>query len=664
MAPALLKRLRIQKRVIDTPPPPTASAALEAPEHSIQETSLPPLAAPADCGPPPRSYAQLTDTAHELVAASWNPTLSVQQWLDAVAHLQHEARDSLARNDPETAFIRAETILKLLQDVLPRHHPHWRASSQEQHAIAQRYLSELAPLHASLRSFLIDRTARYYAHTAPAHSVTAAVASGSSPALMLRNTISAAAGVYTDSTAPSRNTLAPRARPSPTPSGPPRINRLRHAYAQASSGAVPASSGGETTPRLPEPGRDDGEDYFGQAVQLVTGEAAGPSAPDPLAPRREGRRIPRLAETVAHLAPSTHAPTVRGQYRHPPAGAGPSGPLPMPGESDSDGEGQGRTAWTAAGAAHLAPMSSASSPSWTGPPSITSAHTPYMLPPPPIPPTPPAFLLAASQNNPLQFPPMPTPPIPPNIHSVQLSPSAHPGQGTPTGDEPAPFAAHAAATPLAIPSRLPPALQSNSQYPSDPDEQPGNFAPATDAQSPPAEETAPPATISRVHPRAEGPLRKVILPASLIRHFVVRLDQLVISHLLVPKQSGTSETCSMHSEEEVAAYQQKEDLLTLGWIHTHPTQSIFLSSLDLHTHASYQRLLPESIAVVCAPHEGTDAYGVFRMTDPPGLEAVLNCHDEGAFHPHPPLPLYTDVDQEGGHCLVRDEPFVCVDLRS
>lgn len=68
-------------------------------------------------------------------------------------------------------------------------------------------------------------------------------------------------------------------------------------------------------------------------------------------------------------------------------------------------------------------------------------------------------------------------------------------------------------------------------------------------------------------------------------------------------------------------------------IHTHPTQSIFLSSLDLHTHASYQRLLPEAIAVVCAPHEGPNAYGVFRMTDPPGLEIVLECQDEGAFHP-------------------------------
>jgi len=34
---------------------------------------------------------------------------------------------------------------------------------------------------------------------------------------------------------------------------------------------------------------------------------------------------------------------------------------------------------------------------------------------------------------------------------------------------------------------------------------------------------------------------------------------------------------------------------------THPTQTAFLSSVDLHTHSSYQLMLPEAIAIVCAP---------------------------------------------------------------
>ena len=35
-------------------------------------------------------------------------------------------------------------------------------------------------------------------------------------------------------------------------------------------------------------------------------------------------------------------------------------------------------------------------------------------------------------------------------------------------------------------------------------------------------------------------------------------------------------------------YQDRHSLLILGWIHTHPTQTVFMSSVDLHTHCSYQ----------------------------------------------------------------------------
>jgi STAM-binding protein len=32
----------------------------------------------------------------------------------------------------------------------------------------------------------------------------------------------------------------------------------------------------------------------------------------------------------------------------------------------------------------------------------------------------------------------------------------------------------------------------------------------------------------------------------------------------------------------------EKDLLALGWIHTHPQQTCFLSSIDVHTHMPYQ----------------------------------------------------------------------------
>ncbi|KAK2720128.1 hypothetical protein QYM36_004137 [Artemia franciscana] len=74
----------------------------------------------------------------------------------------------------------------------------------------------------------------------------------------------------------------------------------------------------------------------------------------------------------------------------------------------------------------------------------------------------------------------------------------------------------------------------------------------------------------------------------------------VCSHLIIPEQTGTSDSCVTLKEENIFEVQDKNQLLTLGWIHTHPTQSCFLSSVDLHTQCSYQLLMPEAVALVCA----------------------------------------------------------------
>lgn len=104
-----------------------------------------------------------------------------------------------------------------------------------------------------------------------------------------------------------------------------------------------------------------------------------------------------------------------------------------------------------------------------------------------------------------------------------------------------------------------------------------------------------------------------------------RGDVYGVTTLLVPKQHSTSDTCTMDEEELVLEFTEKRSLITLGWvsnclsilfvvirtaayncalvpqIHTHPTQSCFMSSVDLHTHSAFQCMLPESFAVVCAP---------------------------------------------------------------
>ena len=40
-----------------------------------------------------------------------------------------------------------------------------------------------------------------------------------------------------------------------------------------------------------------------------------------------------------------------------------------------------------------------------------------------------------------------------------------------------------------------------------------------------------------------------------------------ITHLLIPKQTSTSDSCSTLSEEELFEFQDSHNLITLGWIH-------------------------------------------------------------------------------------------------
>ncbi|CEP14054.1 hypothetical protein [Parasitella parasitica] len=177
------------------------------------------------------------------------------------------------------------------------------------------------------------------------------------------------------------------------------------------------------------------------------------------------------------------------------------------------------------------------------------------------------------------------------------------------------------------------------------------------------------------------PLRKMLLPEGIHAKFLsiaqkntnnkietcgilagtLKNNVLKITTLIIPKQTGTSDTCTTENEEDLFDIQDKHDLLTFGWIHTHPTQSCFLSSVDLHTHCSYQLMLPEAIAIVCAPAQSPN-FGIFRLTDPPGLDIISNCKKAPAFHPHPDLPIYTSAEN-GSHVTTADYYFEVLDLR-
>lgn len=124
----------------------------------------------------------------------------------------------------------------------------------------------------------------------------------------------------------------------------------------------------------------------------------------------------------------------------------------------------------------------------------------------------------------------------------------------------------------------------------------------------------------------------------------VRGGVMYMTHLIVPKQTGSEDNCEMTDEDALLDYCLSKNLITLGWIHSHPSQSCFMSSMDTHTHASFQSTLPEAVAIVVAPRDTKQPYGAFRLTDDPargsGLELILACELRG-FHPHEAaFPIY------------------------
>ncbi|XP_062110314.1 AMSH-like ubiquitin thioesterase 2 isoform X2 [Humulus lupulus] len=113
----------------------------------------------------------------------------------------------------------------------------------------------------------------------------------------------------------------------------------------------------------------------------------------------------------------------------------------------------------------------------------------------------------------------------------------------------------------------------------------------------------------------------------------LKKNRFYVTTLIIPKQECTSSSCQASNEEEVFTIQNEYSLFPVGWIHTHPTQSCFMSSVDLHTHYSYQVMVPEAFAVVMAPTDTERSYGIFRLTEPGGMTVLKECQEEG-FHPH------------------------------
>ncbi|XP_023694336.1 STAM binding protein b isoform X1 [Paramormyrops kingsleyae] len=207
---------------------------------------------------------------------------------------------------------------------------------------------------------------------------------------------------------------------------------------------------------------------------------------------------------------------------------------------------------------------------------------------------------------------------------------------------------------------------------------PANTSPSVPQTLPPAFDRAlkPAALVSPGNSVMVDGLRQLSVPSELCHRFLKladantsrgvetcgilcgRLTQnaFTVTHVIVPKQCGGPDYCDTENEEELFLIQDQYDLITLGWIHTHPTQTAFLSSVDLHTHCSYQIMLPESIAIVCSPKFNETGY--FRLTDY-GMDEISSCKQKG-FHPHPKEP---PLFSAGGHITITDSKVTVLDLR-
>ncbi|OXU28265.1 hypothetical protein TSAR_010956 [Trichomalopsis sarcophagae] len=161
-------------------------------------------------------------------------------------------------------------------------------------------------------------------------------------------------------------------------------------------------------------------------------------------------------------------------------------------------------------------------------------------------------------------------------------------------------------------------------------------------------------------------LRDIVVPSKLMQNFLklafsntsnnietcgilagrLERNRLLVTHFLIPKQTGSPDSCVTHNEEDIFDFQDQHNLITLGWIHTHPTQTAFLSSVDLHTHCAYQLMMSEAIAIVCAPKY--DETGFFHLTPDYGLNYIANCRETG-FHPHPSEPPLFTVRHKCNH---------------
>ena len=101
---------------------------------------------------------------------------------------------------------------------------------------------------------------------------------------------------------------------------------------------------------------------------------------------------------------------------------------------------------------------------------------------------------------------------------------------------------------------------------------------------------------------------------------------IVVTSMFIPRQEGNANGCwpLFESENDMSQLCDNNNLLTLGWIHTHPTQTLMLSSVDEHTHHAGQLLIKNYISFVVSPKYSFCAAFTLNAT---GLETIQKCNN-------------------------------------
>eukprot|EP01084_Bolivina_argentea_P128236 226705_1 len=113
----------------------------------------------------------------------------------------------------------------------------------------------------------------------------------------------------------------------------------------------------------------------------------------------------------------------------------------------------------------------------------------------------------------------------------------------------------------------------------------------------------------------------------------IQSQNVPICTVVIPKQTGDANSCVISAEEEIIYISTKNNLTLIGWMHSHPRQDNFLSSIDLHTTWKLCNNDFLFVAIVCSPNdsEGT-LFGTYNLTEL-GMSALAACKLQG-HHTH------------------------------